>query len=289
MATLKDIQRRIASVKNTQTITKAMQMVSAAKLRRAQDNIEKARPYAEKTRELVLELGQGMSSDDHPFFKRSDEAQRLGAIVVASDKGLCGSFNNNLIFRAAKDLQKLEKQGVESYQLITVGKKARDYFVKRNYDITQSFKEETRTWHEVAKEIADIAKEKFLSGEWTEVNIYYTAFQRVGKYDLTQEALLPIPTMEGEDGGEGKNYIFEPTQKEILKRLLPAFLEVQIFKALLESETSEHAARMTAMDTASNNCKDLITDLTLVYNKARQAAITKELLDIVGGAEALKK
>ena len=289
MATLKDIQRRIASVKNTQTITKAMQMVSAAKLRRSQENTEKARPYAQKTRELVMEMGQGMSPEDHPFFAVSDEAPRLGAVVITSDKGLCGSFNNNIIFHAVRDLQKLEKQGIESVQIVTVGKKARDYFSKRNYDIAQAYKEETRTWHEVAVEIAGIAKERFLSGEWTEVRIYYSGFQRVGKYDLIEETLLPIPTMEEEGGGEGKNYIFEPSQKEILNKLLPTFLEVQIFKALLESETSEQAARMTAMDTASNNCKDLITDLTLVYNKARQATITKELLDIVGGAEALKK
>ncbi len=264
-------------------------MVSTAKLRRSQENTEKARPYAEKTRELVMEMGQGMSPEDHPFFAASDESARIGAIIVTSDKGLCGSFNNNIIFRAVKDLDKLKKQGAESVQIITVGKKAKDFFAKRNYDVAQSYQEETRTWHEVAVEIAGIAKERFLSGEWTEVRLYYTGFLRVGKYDLVDETLLPIPTMEKEGGGEGKNYIFEPSQKEILGRLLPTFLEVQIFKALLESETSEQASRMTAMDTASNNCKDLITDLTLVYNKARQATITKELLDIVGGAEALKK
>ena len=142
-----------------------MQMVSAAKLRRSQENTEKARPYAKKTRELVLAMGQGMSPEDHPFFATSDEAARLGVIVVTSDKGLCGSFNNNIIFRAEKDLQKLEVQGIESVQLITVGKKARDYFSKRGYDIAQAYKEETRTWHEVAVEIAGIAQERFLSGE----------------------------------------------------------------------------------------------------------------------------
>jgi len=290
MATLKDIQRRIASVKNTQTITKAMQMVSAAKLRRAQERTMKARPYAQKTRELVMELCQGMSSDDHPFLRNPEEKKvRLGVIVVTSDKGLCGSFNNNVIFRVEKDLRELERESIEGASLITVGKKAKDYFSRKGFEIHKKYAEENRTPHEMAVEIAAEAKDKFLLGEWSEVQIYYTGFISVARYNITQETLLPVPTVDAGSEGESKNYIFEPGQKEILDRLLPTFLEVQVFKALLESETSEHAARMTAMDTASNNCKELITDLTLVYNKARQAAITKDLLDIVGGAEALKK
>lgn len=271
-------------------------MVSAAKLRRAQERVEKARPYAEKTRELVMEMCQGMTDEDHPFFRRTGQPKRVGIIIITSDKGLAGSFNNNVIFRVDRDITTLRRQEEVSHvSLITVGKKGRDFFSKRKVEITGKYVEQReRGLHELAAEIANEAKNLFLSGEWTEVQIYYTAFLSVAKYAVTQETLLPVPTIKTEQDspaarGVQRNYIFEPGQKEILNRLLPKFVEVQILKALLESETSEHAARMTAMDTASNNCKELIAVLTLVYNKARQAAITKELLDIVGGAEALKK
>ncbi|HNR12924.1 MAG TPA: ATP synthase F1 subunit gamma [Thermodesulfobacteriota bacterium] len=292
MATLRDIRRRIASVKNTQTITKAMQMVSAAKLRRAQERAIKARPYAEKTRELVGELCQGMTAENHPFFGHAQGSKNLGIIVITSDKGLCGSFNNNIIFRALRDMTALlRKNEYNSISLITVGKKARDYFTKRGTSITRKYAEEReRTPHEVAADVTAEVQAQFLSGEWTEVHIYYSAFRSVSKYEVTQETLLPIPTAPaGEKESLKHDYIFEPNQVDILNRLLPKYLEVRILKALLESEASEHAARMTAMDTASNNCRELINVLTLVYNKARQSAITKELLDIVGGAEALKK
>ena len=290
MATLRDIRRRIASVKNTQTITKAMQMVSAAKLRRAQESILKARPYAESIKLLVMELCQGMSAEDHPFFLGAGEKKRLGVIVITADKGLCGSFNNNIIFRAERDIEKFGDTVVDS-SFITVGKKGYEYFSKRKFGIKKRYVEEReRTNYELAAEVAREARDLFLSGEWNEVSLYYTAFRSVVRYEITRDVLLPIPTAENVSEKEApRDYIFEPNQKEILNRLLPTYLEIQILKAMLESQTSEYAARMTAMDTASNNCKEIIADLTLVYNKARQAAITKELLDIVGGAEALKK
>ena len=290
MATLRDIRRRIASVKNTQTITKAMQMVSAAKLRRAQERIERARPYAEKIKGLVIEMCKGMTSEDHPFFSVPNEKRRLLVILVTSDRGLCGSFNNNIIFRTERDINKI-KDSLESVGMITVGKKGYDYFSKKNYNIIKRYVEEReRTNHELAIEIANEGKNLFLSGEWNEIHLYYTAFKSVVRHEIIQEGLLPIPTADFEAEKEApKDYILEPDKKKILARLLPKYLEIQILKAILESQTSEHAARMTAMDTASNNCKELIADLTLVYNKERQAAITKELLDIVGGAEALKK
>ena len=289
MATLRDIKRRIASVKNTQTITKAMQMVSAAKLRRAQESILKARPYAEKVRVLVMEMCKGMTPEDHPFFIEPGEKRRALIIVVTSDRGLCGSFNNNIIFRVQRDINQI-KSSVEKVGLITVGKKGYDYFSKRNFEITKRYVEEERTNYELAVETANEGKALFISGEWNEIHLYYTAFKSVVRHEITREALLPIPTTDYDsETGIIKDYIFEPNQKEILNRLLPKYLEIQILKAVLESQTSEYAARMTAMDTASNNCKELIANLTLIYNKARQAAITTELLDIVGGAEALKK
>jgi len=290
MATLRDIKRRIGSVKNTQTITKAMQMVSAAKLRRAQENIEKARPYAEKIRALVMELCKGMTPEDHAFFVEPGEKKRILTIVITSDKGLCGSFNNNIMFRVEKDIQKI-RGGAEKAGLMTVGKKGHGYFSKKGFEIIKTYGEDQEiTNHQLAVSAANEGKKAFLSGEWNEIHLYFTAFKSVARHEITREVLLPIPTAHnGAEAATPKDYIFEPDQKEILNRLLPKFLEIQLLKAILESETSEQAARMTAMDTASSNCKELITDLTLIYNKARQAAITEELLDIVGGAEALKK
>lgn len=265
-------------------------MVSAAKLRRAQENVLRARPYAEKVKDLVMELCQGMTVEDHPFFAPTQESKRLGIVVITSDKGLCGSFNNNVVFRVEKELAQA-RSNTERVSLITVGKKGFEYFSKRRFEIRQKYVEDReRSTQDLAAAIAAEARELFLSGEWNEVRVYYTAFRSVVRNELTREQLLPIaPSEHTLRLAAPKDYLFEPSQKEILDRLLPAYLEVQIAKAILESQTSEHAARMTAMDTASNNCRELITDLTLVYNKARQAAITKELLDIVGGAEALRK
>lgn len=263
-------------------------MVSAAKLRRAQEGIFKARPYAEKIKDLVMEMCKGMAPEDHPFLVSSGERKKLGVILITSDKGLCGSFNNNLIFRVERDIRGSE---AENISLITVGKKGSAYFSKKKFEIKKKHLEDRgKTNYNLAAEVAKEGKNYFLTGEWNEIHLYYTGFKSVVRYEITQEILLPIPTTQFEiEAKPPRDYIFEPNQKEILNRLLPKYLEIQILKAILESQTSEHAARMTAMDTASNNCKDLITDLTLIYNKARQAAITKELLDIVGGAEALKK
>ena len=290
MATLRTIRRRIASVKNTQTITKAMQMVSAAKLRKAQEKALKARPFAEAIKHLVLEMCKGMAPEDHPFFVSSEAKKRLGIILVTGDKGLCGSFNNNIIFRVVRDLKK-SQEGLEKVSFLTVGKKGGDFFSKKNFEMKKKYLEDReRTNYELAAEIAREAKKYFLAGEWNEVRLYYSAFKSVVRHEITQETILPIPTTPaGIEAGAPKDYIIEPSQKEILDQLLPKYLESQILKAILESQTSEYAARMTAMDTASNNCREVITDLALIYNKARQAAITKELLDIVGGAEALKK
>jgi len=290
MATLRTIRRRIASVKNTQTITKAMQMVSAAKLRKAQEKALRARPFAEATKHLVMEMCAGMAPEDHPFFASSEEKKRLGIILVTGDKGLCGSFNNNVIFRVERNLKKMgESLGKASF--LAVGKKGGDFFSKKHFEIKKKYIEDReRTQYELAAEIAGEAKKYFLTGEWNEVHLYYSAFKSVVRHEITQETILPIPTaLAGMAVEAPRDYIIEPSQKEILDQLLPKYLESQILKAVLESQTSEYAARMTAMDTASNNCREVITDLALIYNKARQASITKELLDIVGGAEALKK
>jgi len=291
MATLRTIRRRIASIKNTQTITKAMQMVSAAKLRKAQDRVFMVRPFTAKISHLVNELGQGMTAEDHPFFTPlGEDKRRIGVILITSDKGLCGSFNNNIIFKAERDLKAI-RGNIEKVSFITLGKKGRDFFLKKKAEIKkQYFEDRERTNYELAADIAREAQKLFLSGEWNEVYLYYSIFRSVMRYEPTKQILLPIsPSPVGQENTPSTDYIFEPDKKGILNQLLPKFVETQILKAILESQASEHAARMTAMDTASNNCRELITDLTLVYNKARQAAITKELLDIVGGAEALKK
>jgi F-type H+-transporting ATPase subunit gamma len=231
-----------------------------------------------------------MTPEDHPFFVSSEAKKRLGIILVTGDKGLCGSFNNNIIFRVQRDLKK-SQENLGKVSFLTVGKKGGDFFSKKNFEIKKKYIEDReRTNYELAAEIAREAKKYFLTGEWNEVHLYYSAFKSVVRHEITQETILPIPTTPaGIEAGAPKDYIIEPSQKEILDQLLPKYLESQILKAILESQTSEYAARMTAMDTASNNCREVITDLALIYNKARQAAITKELLDIVGGAEALKK
>jgi len=289
MATLQDIRRKISAVKKTQQITKAMNMVAAAKLRGAQTRMENFRPYAESFSVMLRNLASGVSPEIHPFFQKADEVKKVGLVLMTADRGLCGSFNVNLMNAAAKFKREKEAAGIE-VAVTCVGRKGRDYFRRRQADMPRFFVD---VWNKfdytnaigVGREVMS----DFLNGEVQEVYLIHAQFYNVGIQKPYMVKLLPIePEAAAEDAGPSAEYIFEPPVAQFLEYLLPKYLNTVIYHGFLENAASEHAARMTAMDNASTNCKDMINSLTLVMNKARQAAITKELMDIVGGAEALK-
>jgi F-type H+-transporting ATPase subunit gamma len=291
MATLRDIKRKIGAVKKTKQITKAMNMVAASRLRSTQSKMESFAPYAKKFAEVLGNLAARIEPDIHPLLVKKEKVSRVELLHFTADRGLCGSFNMNSINRAAKWLAEEKASGV-SCSLTLVGKKGRDFFRKRNEVITESF---TNIYGTV--EISFINKmarqfiNRYLTDEIDELYMLYSNFVSMAKQQPTLVKLLPIepPRAEEEDVPlTGAEYLCEPGAEALLIELLPKHISVQIYNAFLQNETSEHAARMAAMDNASKNCKELIDSLTLVYNKARQASITAELMDIVGGAEALK-
>lgn len=287
MATLRDIRRRISSVKNTQTITRAMQMVAAAKLRRAQDNALKARPYAEKMEEVLSSLVLRTRKEAHPLLERR-EVKRVRIIVIAAERGLCGAFNNNVLSRAEGIIRENKKRSLET-SLVVVGIKGKDYFKRRKYDRHQEYINVLGDLkYSLASDIGRDFVESYGNRVVDEICLVYTKFRSTMRQEVVAETLLPIKPMERKPGESVIEYIYEPDEKRILKEILPRYVEVQIFKALLESVASEYAARMMAMEAATKNAGELIDSLTLSYNKARQATITREMMDIVGGSEALK-
>ena len=289
MATLQDIRRKISAVKKTQQITKAMNMVAAAKLRGAQMRMENFRPYTEAFSLMLRNLASGVTPEIHPFFQKADEVKKVALVLMTADRGLCGSFNVNLMNAAAKFKREKEADGIE-VAVTCVGRKGRDYFRRRKADMPRFFVD---VWNKFdytnAIGVGRDVMSDFLSGEVQEVYLIHAQFLNVAIQKPYMVKLLPIePEAAPEEAGPSAEYIFEPPVAQFLEYLLPKYLNTVIYHGFLENAASEHAARMTAMDNASNNCKDMITNLTLVMNKARQAAITKELMDIVGGAEALK-
>jgi F-type H+-transporting ATPase subunit gamma len=288
MATLRDIQRRIRSVQSTQKITRAMKLVAAAKLRRAQERILEARPYAFKMAELVGTLVRGLGEDKHPLLVRREGPRKL-YVVVTADKGLCGAFNSNVI-RRALELLRGHAEGTAS--LLTVGRKARDFFRRRPWPLRgERLGFLDRLTFADVRELAAELTQAYLGDEVDEVWLVFNEFRSVASQRVTAERLLPIEPPGGpQPTGEGAaaDYIYEPDPVTILAALLPRHVEVQIYRALLETNAGEHGARMTAMEAASKNAQEMIGLLTIQYNKARQERITKELLDIVGGAEALR-
>ncbi len=292
MATLRDILRKISAVKKTRQITKAMNMVAAAKLRNTQGKMEAFDPYATKFAEVLGNLASRLEPDIHPLLVKREEVSKVELLHFTADRGLCGSFNSNLINEAEKWVREQEAQG-RSCTLTLVGKKGKEYFTKRDFNVREVF---TNIYGKIdISFINNMARgfiDRYLSGEVDEVYMLYSRFVSMVRQQPTLVKLIPIEppsTGEGEAQGGGAEYLCEPSAEQLLIELLPKHLSVQIYNAFLQNETSEHAARMTAMDNASKNCSEMIDNLTLVYNKARQAAITAELMDIVGGAEALKK
>ncbi len=291
MATLKDIQRKIAAVKKTEQITRAMNMVAAAKLRKAQTRIENFRPYAAKFASLIAKLAEGIESEIHPFLKQPEEVKKIELVTFASDRGLCGSFNANIIAGVEKILRERQRQDIE-VSLTLAGRRIYDYFKRRKANIRASYLEEMTSFdYSTAVDISRGVSDEFLMGEAHEVWVYYTRFVSTSRLVPTLVKLLPVAPRPEEETGEASDlteYLCEPSAEAILSDLLPKSFIIQIYNAMLETSASEQAARMVAMDNAANNCQDMIEDLTMAYNKARQAAITAELMDIVGGAEALR-
>ena len=288
MPSLKEIKKRIGSVKNTRQITKAMKMVSAAKLRRAQDNIIAARPYASKMEEVLKSLAVNVEGDAHPLLEVR-EAKKLLLIVVSSDRGLCGGFNANLC-KAAERYIRGNKDQYESIAITTLGRKGYEY-LKNRFPVEKNYPNLiSKPNYQTAALLAQEVIEGYLEGEYDQVVILFNAFKTVMSQDITFQQLLPVVPPQSEETVDeaGVEYIFEPSIQELLAEILPKNIEVQIFKAMLESVASEHGARMTAMDSASKNASEMIGKLTLQYNRARQAAITKELMEIISGAESIK-
>lgn len=287
MPSLRDIKRRITSVQNTQQITRAMRMVAAAKLRRAQDAILAARPYAEKIEEVLSTVAAHAEGIDHPLL-RQRPMRRVALVVMTSDRGLAGAFNSNITRLAHRFLWENDKT-YDEIQVSTIGRKGRDFFRARNIETRKDYPGvfEHLTF-EQAQAIAKELREAYMNADLDGAFLLYNQFASamVQKPSLVQ--LLPIRPTEEETDGVGADYVFEPNAREVLEELLPRHLEMQVWRALLESVASEHAARMVAMESATKNSGELIAKYTLQYNRARQAYITTELMEIVSGAEALK-
>jgi F-type H+-transporting ATPase subunit gamma len=286
MATLKVIRKRIGSIRNTQQITKAMKMVSAAKLRRAQEAAVEARPYAEKMTDLFKNLAARVSREAHPLLGLRDE-KRIDLLFLTSDRGLCGGYNANLI-RSAEAFIRREGAGKE-IQLVLVGRKGADHFRRRKATISDRYINILAVAaEELAGEIAEKAIGRFIRGETDAVYILYSRFRSALSQVPTLEKLLPVSVAETEKTEQLVEYLIEPGVEALLASLLPKVVQVAIYRALLEATASEHGARMTAMDSATTNASKMMGALTLQMNRARQASITRELMEIVGTAEALK-
>ncbi len=286
MPNLKDIQRRIGSIKKTQQITRAMRMVAGAKLRRAQTASENARPYADRMRATVSQVCQGVSEDAHPFFERRESVKKLECVVATSDRGLCGGFNSNLTKFAAKLIAEREAEGSE-VSITTAGRRGQDFFRRRrSAQLEGNYPQQGWVVYGQAAEIAKAVSGRFVSGEVDEVFIFYNEFVSVMTQTPKSVRLLPF-VADGESSEDALPYEIEPDPESLLAILVPKAVEVEIYRALLENQTGEHAARMAAMESATRNTEELVEKLTLQFNRARQAAITKELVEIVSGAEAL--
>lgn len=287
MASLKSIKKRIVSVKNTRQITKAMKMVSAAKLRRAQENVVAARPYAQKMGEVLQSLAGNLEGDQHPLLEKRS-AKKLLLLVVTSDRGLCGGFNSNLC-KAGERYIKEKQAEFEQISIMTVGRKGYE-FLKSRHTIYKNFSNIiSKPNYQAAAMLAQDIIDGYLAEEYDQVVMLFNSFRTVMTQDITFQQLLPIVSEEKAVVEEaGVEFIYEPSVDDLLTQILPKNIEVQIFKAMLESVAGEHGARMTAMDSASKNASEMIGKLTLQYNRARQAAITTELMEIISGAESIK-
>ncbi|NND78127.1 MAG: ATP synthase F1 subunit gamma [Flavobacteriales bacterium] len=289
MANLKEIRNRISSVGSTMQITSAMKMVSAAKLKRAQNAIVQMRPYASKLGEILSNLAGSLNPSENPY-SAEREVEKALIIAIASNRGLAGAFNNNVI-KGSNVIIK-DNDNVK-FSVLSLGKKTNDYFKKTSYNTLDSFGDTYASMYDelsfaYVSSIAEDIMERYVNGEYDKVYLVYNSFKNAGVQILRSEQFLPISPPEGSsENSSSVEYIFEPNKKTIVEDLIPKSLKIQLYKAVLDSHASEHGARMTAMHKATENATDLQKELKLTYNKARQAAITAEILEIVGGAEAL--
>ncbi len=291
MASLKEVRTRIRSVKSTQQITKAMKMVAASKLRHAQDAILKLRPFTEKLNEILQSVVNSTEDISAGPFSEVRDVERVLIVPITSDRGLCGAFNSNVIKNTLSIIE-TEYQSVHDngqLYLLPIGQKGFEYFKKRGYNVIEEYSQLfSRLSFDSVKEAADSAMDSFLNKELDKVVLVYNEFKNVATQILRVEQFLPlVGETEEEEQKDTTDYIFEPSKSDIKTDLIPQSLRIQFYKAVLESNASEHGARMTAMEVATENADELLGDLQILYNRTRQAAITKEILDIVGGAEAL--
>jgi len=289
MPSLKDIKKRISSDKNTEQITKAMKMVAAAKLRRAQEAAVSARPYAEKLHTVMSNLAQREEADGHPLLSQRGTGRAL-IVLMTADRGLCGGFNAN-VSKEAERMIRTNEHGFDDFDLMIIGRKGRDFLKNRVGDKIVKVHENitSEATYKTAQLIGQEIVDDYSGEKYDAVYVIYNAFQSAIVQNVTVERVLPIEPKEAETVKENSvDYLYEPTRGEVLSQLLPKMVEVQIFRALLESNASEQGARMSSMDSASRNAAEMIDKLTLQYNRARQAAITKELMEIISGAESIK-
>ena len=288
MPSLIDIRRRVRATKSTQQITKAMKMVSSSKLRRAQERIVRSRPYAQEMLRVFNSLATRVDPSAHPLLMDDPLAARTLLVVISADRGLCGSFNTNVIKTTAQFVTEHPVQPGREVALALVGRKGRDFFQRRGFDVLY---EEVGLFQNVkwghAQAIANTCIKEFLGPDVSSVYLVYNEFRSVISQRVVIERLLPIPKLEASPAVAGVDHLFEPSPMELLNALLPFHVAVQVNRALLESSAAEHAARMTAMDAATRNAKDMVDRLTLYMNKVRQAAITREIIEIVAGAQAI--
>jgi F-type H+-transporting ATPase subunit gamma len=293
MASLKEVRNRIVSVNSTQQITKAMKMVAAAKLRRAQDNIIQMRPYAQKLGQMLSTVSAGAESSADSPLKTVRPVEKALIVVVTSDRGLCGAFNTNIV-KATLQLinEKYAAQAAKgNVEIFAIGKKGAEAFTRRGYVVNTTFSDIFgRLSFSTVKQAAELIMDAFSEGQYDVVDLVFNEFKNVATQIIHADPYLPI-VAENTSAKSKKsevNYIFEPNEEDILKELIPKSLKIQLYRAVLESNASEQGARMTAMDKATENAQELLKELKLIYNRTRQAAITTEILEIVGGAEALK-
>lgn len=281
MPSIKEVKNRIGSVKSTQQLTKAMKMVAAAKLKKAQDRVLQLRPYSKKLNEILSNLSSSINND---LFKTRDINSAL-VVIVSSDKGLCGSFNSSLI----KEFNSFcsQNNSIKNITVLPIGKKAYDFFKNSKFELNLDYWEDLNNFsYDKSSEICEFLIDSFVGSKFDKVSIIYNEFKNVAVQKTVSEDFLPVPQVDSE-GNSSNNYIFEPEKNKIVRHLIPQTLKTQLLKSVLESSASEQGSRMTAMSQATDNAGELLKELKLTYNRTRQAAITKEILEIVGGAEAL--
>jgi F-type H+-transporting ATPase subunit gamma len=283
MATLRDVRRKIGSIQSTQTITRTMRMVSASKLRRAQEQLEKIQGYALNLEELLKRVAARLPEGSHPLLTPREEVRNVLLFPISSDRGLSGAFNLNISTKVESFIRE-NRQAYDKIGVYLVGRKIRDYLRKRRIETTKELMDIKTISDDVVQGIASDLINLYLEGEFDRIYLIYTEFKSAVKQEVKFEEFIPVKVAETE---EAVDYLYEPGRDEIVERLVPHFVSTKIFYALAQSQTSEHAARMAAMENATNNCGEMISYLTLVYNKTRQESITAEMMDIVGGAEAL--